>query len=93
MTVIKGQFYSINSVIPINISGATIIVKYKKPDLSEGEILASLDISSNTITATVTNIINDAIGRWIFWIVATYNNGIIYKSKTVIVECIEEGSI
>ena len=96
MTVIIGQSYLLSSVLSVNLDLATVVVRYLIPGMTPDQFLtipASIDLSSNTITALITSTINNTLGRWLFWLYITYPDQTVYKSKPIIIQCISEGSI
>ena len=65
------------ATLGVDITGATCKIKYKKPDYSTGEFLATItDAAAGIIEYEVASADDlNQKGDWIFWGYATFSNG------------------
>lgn len=86
-----GQIYAGQTQLIITLSiGSDItgwssaLIKYRKPDGTEGSFIGSIDTGNQEITYTVTADTDiDQVGEWTFWAKGTYSGGniIVGESK------------
>jgi hypothetical protein len=91
-SIVIGQSYTIKSTVSINLVDATVYVRYLIPNTnSVQQILATTNLDTNSISASISSAINNTLGRWKFWLYVIYSDSTVYISKSVVVDVIEEG--
>lgn len=76
-----------------DITGATALIKYQKPDGTTGSWVATTESSTAgtiSISATTGNI--DQSGKWALWSYVTFADGTIAPGESVLREFYTEGS-
>ena len=85
---------TITATVSQDVTGATCLIKYKKPDFTTGSFAATIiTAATGVISYTVANITDlDQGGRWYFWGYVTFTDGTVAAGEPYVRTIYTEGS-